>query len=115
MNNNQLCIRACMYAISTLIDKGSSAFGTSTEFVTDDGCIEKRFTTIEWSEVLDWLDNQVSAEYSILEQIKAEIPNLVSYESADGQDLVMAYDILRLIDEHITNSKIFTVKSEDKE
>ena len=38
---------------------------------------------------------------SVLEDIKAQIPNLVRYESADGQDLIMAYDMARLIDEYI--------------
>ena len=38
---------------------------------------------------------------SVLEDIKTQIPNLVRYESADGQDLILAYDVMRLIDEYI--------------
>ena len=55
MSKEELCIRACMFAISKLTEKGSCAFGMSKEFVTDDGCIEQKYITIDWSEVLDWL------------------------------------------------------------
>ena len=55
MNKDLLCLSACIFAISKLTDKGSYAFGTSTEFVNDDGSFEKRFVTIEWNEVVDWL------------------------------------------------------------
>ena len=34
-----------------------------------------------------------------IEEILNEIPSLARYESADGQDLVMAYDVMRLIKE----------------
>ena len=47
------------------------------------------------------LDHEKYVPMSVLEQIKAEIPNLVRYESSDGQDLILAYDIARLIDEYI--------------
>ena len=55
MSKEELCIRACTYAILKLTERGSTAFGISKEFVTDDGCIEQKFITINWSEVLDWL------------------------------------------------------------
>ena len=40
------------------------------------------------------------SDKSVLEDIKVQIPNLVRYESADGQDLIMAYDMMKLIDSH---------------
>ena len=42
---------------------------------------------------------------SVLEDIKAQIPNLVRYESADGQDLILAYDMARLIDDYISGKE----------
>lgn len=51
----ELYKRACMYAISKLVDKGSQAFGTSIDVLNADGSIERKTATTEWSEVLDWL------------------------------------------------------------
>lgn len=51
----ELYKRACMYAISKLVDKGSQAFGTSIDVLNADGSIERKTATAEWSEVLDWL------------------------------------------------------------
>ena len=53
--DNDLCKRACAFAIYKMIEKGSCAFGTSTEFVNDDGSFEKKYITIKWTDVLDWL------------------------------------------------------------
>ena len=51
----ELYKRACMYAISKLVDKGSQAFGTSIDVLNADGSIERKTATTEWSEVLEWL------------------------------------------------------------
>ena len=48
---------------------------------------------------------QIKSDNSVLEDIKAQIPNLARYESADGQDLIMAYDMARLIDEYISGKE----------
>ena len=37
-----------------------------------------------------------------IDKILSEIPNLVHWQSPDGQDLVMAYDVIRLIKENIS-------------
>lgn len=47
-------------------------------------------------------DSINEAKNTVLEDIKNEIPNLVRYESADGQDLIMAHDMAMLIDEYIS-------------
>lgn len=39
---------------------------------------------------------------SILEDIKAKIPNMTHWQSPDGQDLVMVADMVELIDEYIS-------------
>ena len=62
MNKDELCASACIFAISKLINKGSVAFGTSTEFIDDDGCIEKKYITIEWNDVIDWLTKMVEKQ-----------------------------------------------------
>ena len=50
MTKYELCVKACQFAVLTLIQKGSHAFGTK-----ENG----RFETVEWSEVLEWLDNEL--------------------------------------------------------
>lgn len=50
MTKQELSVKACQYAVSTLIQEGSIIFGTREN---DD------FETIEWSEVSDWLDDEL--------------------------------------------------------
>ena len=42
---------------------------------------------------------------SVLEDIKAEIPKMSHWESADGQDLVMVADVIELINKHISRKE----------
>lgn len=51
MIKQELRLKACQYAILTLIQKGSHAFGTK-----ENG----KFETIEWGEVLEWLNTEIS-------------------------------------------------------
>ena len=44
--------------------------------------------------------NQYEVIY-VLEEIKEKIPKMASYESSDGQDLIMIADMLELINEYI--------------
>ena len=62
-NKNELCIRACIYAISKLTDKGGTAFGMFKEFINDDSSIELKYITIDWSEVIDWLVEKEEVEH----------------------------------------------------
>ena len=50
LTKHELTIRACQFAVLNLIQKGSHAFGTK-----ENG----KFETIEWGEVLEWLDNEL--------------------------------------------------------
>ena len=45
-NKDELILKACQFAVLSMIGNGSSGFGAKK-----DGVLE----TIEWSEVLDWL------------------------------------------------------------
>ena len=47
MTREELAIRACKYAVATVVEKGSHAFGTKET---------GKFETIEWYEVLEWLN-----------------------------------------------------------
>ena len=53
--DNDMCKRACAFAVYKMLEKGSCSFGTSKEIVNDDGSVEKKFVTINWTDVLDWL------------------------------------------------------------
>ena len=47
---HELRLKACQYAVLTLVQKGSHAFGTK-----ENG----KFETVEWREVLEWLDDEL--------------------------------------------------------
>ena len=51
---------------------------------------------------------------SVLEDIKAEIPNLVSYESSDGQDLILADDMATFIDRLISGKEVHENNKNDR-
>ena len=51
MTKYELCVKACQFAVLNFIQKGSHAFGTK-----ENG----KFETIEWGEVLEWLNTEIS-------------------------------------------------------
>lgn len=56
MEDRELCLRACAYAVAEMMEKGSSTFATST---IDD---PDTWVTCEWSEVLDWIAKEMDKE-----------------------------------------------------
>lgn len=53
-----------------------------------------------FEEIHEALGNAIPFD-SVLDDIKAELPSLARYQSADGQDLILATDIATLIDNYI--------------
>ena len=88
-------------AVGELISELPSVYPKSDKSVFEDSERQKIFAYLDGC--CDGMKDTVPL--SVLEDIKAQIPNLVRYESADGQDLIMAYDMARLIDEYISGEE----------
>ena len=81
MTNIELYVSACRYAIRKLVEKGSSSYVVSHNLVNEDGSVEKKYISVDWSEVSDWLDHTAEAYtkkdvIATLEELDGDIERL---------------------------------------
>ena len=55
MNDKELYVNACRYAVEKLVEKGSVGYCLTKNVVNLDGSIEEKIVECSWNDVLVWL------------------------------------------------------------
>lgn len=60
MEDRELCLRACAYAVAEMMEKGSSTFAARVN--DEEGEKTDKWVACRWSEVMDWIAKEMDKE-----------------------------------------------------